>query len=112
MNFAGKHSRCSESIIFKVSAFWEICLKTFKNDPKTNPKVDDGKRLDSPSLDVVLGKCGVSKRGGSSRGERAPCRGPAGGWRIYVGEGLGLIFIVFSHLQVRSSKVLEKVRQK
>ena len=46
---------------------------------------DDGKRLDSPSLDVVLGKCGVSKRGGSSRGERAPGPGPGGGWRIYVG---------------------------
>ena len=44
----------------------------FKNNPKTDPKMDDGKRLDSPSLDVVSGKCGVSKRGGSSRGERAP----------------------------------------
>ena len=84
----------------------------FKNNPKTDPKMDDGKRLDSPSLDVVSGKCGVSKRGGSSRGERAPGSGPGGGWRIYVGQGLGLIFTVFSHLQVRSSKVLEKVRQK
>ena len=56
--------------------------KTIKNDPKTNPKVDDGKRLDSPSLDVVSGKCGVSKRGGSSRGERALRSGPAGGWRM------------------------------
>ena len=80
----------------------------FKNNPKTDPKMDDGKRLDSPSLDVVSRKCGVSKRGGSSRGERAQCSGPAGGWRIYVGGGLGLIFSVFSHLQVRSSKVLEK----
>ena len=70
----------------------------FKNNPKTDPKMDDGKRLDSPSLDVVLGKCGVSKRGGSSRGERAPGRGPRGSWRIYVAEGLGLIFSVFSYL--------------
>ena len=84
----------------------------FKNNPKTDPKMDDGKRLDSPSLDVVSGKCGVSKRGGSSRGERAPGRGPGGGWRIPPGRGLGLIFSVFSHLQVRSSKLLEKVRQK
>ena len=98
--------------IFKVSAIGKISLKTFKNDPKTNPKVDDGKRLDSPSLDVVSGKCGVSKRGGSSRGERAPNWGPGGSWRIPPGRGLGLIFSVFSHLQVRSSKVLEKVRQK
>ena len=60
--------------------------------------MDDGKRLDSPSLDVVSGKCGVSKRGGSSRGERAPYSGPGGGWRIYVAEGLGLIFSVFSYL--------------
>ena len=60
--------------------------------------MDDGKRLDSPSLDVVSGKCGVSKRGGSSRGERAPDSGPGGGWRIYVGRGLGLIFLVFSYL--------------
>ena len=44
----------------------------FKNDTKTDPKMDDGKRLDSPSLDVVSGKCGVSKRGGSSRGEELP----------------------------------------
>ena len=70
----------------------------FKNNPKTDPKMDDGKRLDSPSLDVLLLKCGVSKRGGSSRGERAPCRGLGGGWRIYVAEGLGLIFSVFSYL--------------
>ena len=84
----------------------------FKNNPQTDPKMDDGKRLDSPSLDVVSGKCGVSKRGGSSRGERAPRSGPAGGWRIYVGVGLGLFFSVFSHLQVRSSKVLEKACQK
>ena len=54
----------------------------FKNNPKTDPKMDDGKRLDSPSLDVVYRKCGVSKRGGSSRGERAPGRGPGGGWRM------------------------------
>ena len=32
--------------------------------------------------------------------------------QVHVGEGLGLIFPVFSHLQVRSSKVLEKVPQK
>ena len=64
----------------------------FKNNPKTDPKMDDGKRLDSPSLDVVSGKCGVSKRGGSSRGERARDRGPGGGWRIPPGRGLGLIF--------------------
>ena len=70
----------------------------FKNNPKTDPKMDDGKRLDSPSLDVVSGKCGVSKRGGSSRGERAPGSGPAGGWRIPPGRGLGLIFSVFSYL--------------
>ena len=84
----------------------------FKNNRKTDPKMDDGKRLDSPSLDVAYRSCGVSKRGGSSRGERAPGRGPAGGWRIHVGVGLGLIFTVFSHLRVRSSKVLEKVCQK
>ena len=54
----------------------------FKDNPQTDPKMDDGKRLDSPSLDVVLGKCGVSKRGGSWRGERAPDSGPAGGGRI------------------------------
>ena len=66
--------------------------------PKTNPKMDHGKRLDSPSLDVVSGKCGVSKRGGSSRGERALDRGPGGGWRIPPGRGLGLIFSVFSYL--------------
>ena len=74
--------------------------------------MDDGKRLDSPSLDVAYISCGVSKRGGSSRGERAPDSGPGGGWRIYVGVGLGFIFTVFSHLQVRSSKVLEKACQK
>ena len=70
----------------------------FKNNPKTDPKMDDGKRLDSPSLDVVSGKCGVSKREGSSRGERARDSCPAGGWRIYVRRGLGLIFSVFSYL--------------
>ena len=84
----------------------------FKNNPQTDPKMDDGKRLDSPSLDVVQGKCGVSKRGGSSRGERAPRSGPGGGWRIYVAEGLGLIFSVFSYLQTGSGKVSEKVGQK
>ena len=70
----------------------------FKNNRKTDPKMDDGKRLDSPSLDVVSGKCGVSKRGGSSRGERALYRGPGGGWRIPPGRGLGLIFLIFSYL--------------
>ena len=71
----------------------------FKNNPKTDPKMDDGKRLDSPSLDVVLGKCGVSKRGGSSRGERARYRGPAGGWRIPPGELLASFFHYFSLLE-------------
>ena len=84
----------------------------FKNNPKTDPKMDDGKRLDSPSLDVVSGKCGVSKRGGSSRGERARGRGPGGGWRIPPGRGLGLIFSVFSCLQGGFGKVCEKVGQK
>ena len=51
----------------------------FKNNPQTDPKMDDGKRLDSPSLDVAYRSCGVSKRGGSSRGERVPRAGPAGG---------------------------------
>ncbi len=74
--------------------------------------MDDGKRLDSPSLDVVSGKCGVSKRGGSSRGERAPDWGPAVRWRIPPGRGLGLIFSVFSYLQTGSGKVWEKVGQK
>ena len=51
----------------------------FKNNPKTDPRMDDGKRLDSPSLDVAYISCGVSKIGGSSRGERARDSSPAGG---------------------------------
>ena len=70
----------------------------FKNNPQTDPKMDDGKRLDSPSLDVVSGKCGVSKRGGSSRGERAPGSGPGGGGGFMLGGVWAAFFTIFLSL--------------
>ena len=80
----------------------------FKNNPKTDPKMDDGKRLDSPSLDVVSGKCGVSKRGGSSRGERARDRGPGGGGGFMLGGVWASFFQYFPIFR----QGLEKYRKK
>ena len=80
----------------------------FKNNPKTDPKMDDGKRLDSPSLDVVSGKCGVSKRGGSSRGERALYRGPGGGGGFMLGGVWASLFQYFPIFR----QGLEKYRKK
>ena len=70
----------------------------FKNNSKTDPKMDDGKRLDSPSLDVASSGCGVSKRGGSSRGERAPRAGPAGGGGFMLGGVWASFFSIFLSL--------------
>ena len=39
--------------LFSRFRFFRSLLENVKNDPKTDPKMDDGKRLDSPSLDVA-----------------------------------------------------------
>ena len=70
--------------------------------------MDDEKRLDSPSLDVAYKSCGVSKRGGSSRGERAPRSGPAGGWRIYVGGVWASFFQYFPIFRQGLEKYVKK----